>query len=525
MTDLDLQKNKLCDCNTEDVLLAKFRADIACIALIKFKNLGLSEADLEEFKAQVPGVIYPWDSKYNSYRINVNRRFNVFPLIIVMASSVVDVTIAFEFAVKNKIPFVMRAGAHSAQGYSLSDGMVIDQSRRNHVHVDSDDLDYHKTNKFFNKYDPERPVKVRVEAGATNGDLVLELNKYNLVVPAGTCPNVCISGLTLGGGVGFLMRKYGLTCDNLIELDIILADGSFVTVDKDHHSDLFWACKGGGGGNFGIVTSFTFGAKFIDKVTIFELIYDLKHLEKVLELWQTWAPSTTERITSEFNIVTPSSLMAKTLHPPNCLFYKPRDLSHISIAGLFLGNKCELNEFVKPFVELSIKPESVEVETVPYIESARHFAGKPHRLPFFKSKSTYVTKHIPKIGIKTIRKFFENPPFDSRLEFQAMGGKIAEINSKATAFPHRDALFWCGFYSYWYNEDLQDYHLNWVRQLWNEFQPYSNHQSYVNFTDADLGDKYMDYYYAKNKKKLVKIKKKYDPKYIFDFPQVIRQLD
>jgi hypothetical protein len=492
-----------CVCNEADPLQAQYRTDIACIALIKFKNMGVTEGDLKLFESSTKEVIYPWNQKYNSLRLNVNRRFNVFPLVIVMALSVNDVQRALKFALKYKIPISMRSGAHNSEGYSLCTGMVIDQSMRKGIKIHT------------------KKMLVRVEAGVQNGDLAEALTKYNVAVPSGTCPNVGISGLTLGGGVGFLMRKYGLTCDNLIELDMILADGSLVTVNGERHPDLFWAARGGGGGNFGIVVNFTFKVHPIKDVCIFEITYDLKYIEKTLQLWQEWAPKVDDRLTSEYNIASPSSLVAKDAYKcsgSKLLLYGPKNISHITIDGLFLGGKEELVELLKPFKNY----DSFTVRTVPYIEAARNFAGKPHRLPFFKNKSSYVDEPISADGIRVIKKFFENAPYDSRLEFQAFGGKVSREPIKGTAFPHRGALYWCGFSTLWYNEDDQDIHMKWVRKLWESFQKYSNNQSYVNFSDADLGSKYMRYYYGLNRDRLVKIKRKYDPEYIFDFPQAIR---
>ena len=214
-----------------------------------------------------------------------------------MAQNVNDVQNALKFALKYKIPICARSGAHNNEGYSLCTGMVIDQSMRK--------------SKF--KVNIKRML-IKTEAGVFNGDIASALAEYNVALPAGTCPNVGISGLVLGGGVGFLMRKYGLTCDNLVELDIILADGSLVTVNESKHTDLFWACKGGGGGNFGIVTSFTFKVYPIKDVCIFEITYDLKYIEETLQLWQEWAPKVDDRLTSEYNIATASSLVAKDLY-------------------------------------------------------------------------------------------------------------------------------------------------------------------------------------------------------------------
>jgi len=257
------------------------------------------------------------------------------------------------------------------------------------------------------------------------------------------------------------------------------------------------------------------------------MTHDLKYIEQTLKLWQEWAPNIDTKLTSEYNIASSSSLEAKKMHEcmkPDLMLYKPKDKSHVTIVGLYLGKKCKLMNLLKPFEDLKIHYDSFTIKTVSYLESARNFAGKPHRLPFFKNKSSFVDIPINSDGIKLIKKYFECAPDDSRLEFQAFGdnSKVNKVCEKGTAFPHRNSIYWCGFSTLWYNENDQDIHIEWIRRLWNSFQIYSNDQCYVNFSDSDLGDEYMDYYYKDNKHRLIKIKNKYDPEYVFDFPQVVK---
>jgi hypothetical protein len=501
---------KIPDFSKEEPVDAKFRDDISYIALVKLANLGVKKTTLERFQTNVKKVYYPWNAGYNSLRLNVNRHFNVFPLIILMAESLEDIKRGFKFAKKHKIQLSIRAGAHNNEGYSLCSGIVIDQSKLNKVSVNLDDIQSNKLK-----------IKVTVEAGAVLGHVIKELSEYKLAISSGTCPNVGISGLTLGGGVGFLMRKYGITSDNLIELKIILADGSHVKVNKHKYSDLFWACQGGAGGNFGIVTSFTFYAHHVHDVSIFELDYDVKYLELVLTLWQKWAPSVINDLTSEFDISSENSLMVKQMCANNKLF-KPFDTTTISVVGLYIGSKEELEVLLQPFFDLNIPTTNKVIEAVTYRESADYFAGKPHRLPFFKNKSSFVDTALNANNIETIKELFNNAPYDSRLELQAFGGAVNKVNTTSTAFPHRNSLYWCGFSTLWYDENDAKNHEQWITNLWEKFQPFSNNHCYVNFSDSDLGNNYMEYYYGENKDKLIEIKKKYDPDYIFDFPQVIR---
>jgi hypothetical protein len=497
--------------SNENPLDAKFRDDISYIALIKFSQLGVTRDDLFTFQNNVKTVYYPWNKGYNSLRFDVNRRFNIFPLIILMAETLDDVKNGFAFAIKHKIELSIRSGAHNNEGYSLCSGIVIDQSRRTNVKINIHDIKKRKKN-----------VKVEIEAGAVIGHVVKELSKYDLAISSGTCPNVGVSGLTLGGGFGFLMRKYGITSDNLVELNMILADGTYITANEHNYSDLFWANRGGGGGNFGIVTSFTFYAHHMCDVTIFELDYDIEHLVPIVSLWQKWAPNTTDKLTAELDIASENSLMVKKMCEKNRIMFKPLDKTTISVVGLYLGPKCKLKKHLKPWFDLRIKPTNTVIETVKYIKAADYFAGKPHRLPFFKNKSSFVDNPLSPEDIEVIGSIFKTAPPDSRLELQAFGGAVNNVKASHTAFPYRNSLYWCGFSTLWYDEMDANRHIDWVRKLWDKFQPFSNHHCYVNFSDSDIGEHYMEYYYHNNKDKLIKIKKKYDPTYVFNFPQVIR---
>ena len=203
-----------CQCTREsDPLFANFRADISCFTLKKFLEHGLTKDQLLEFQKQYP-IIYPWDENYDFYRFDVNRRFNIFPWMLIMATEDKDLLFGLELAKKHKIPLSLRSGSHSFEAFSLVQGIVIDQSRRKRLWLN-------KKCKTFT-----------AESGTLLGPLASELFKYNLFEPSGTCANNGLFGMTLGGGIGFTSRFYGLTCDNLLELDIILANGKKITVNS-----------------------------------------------------------------------------------------------------------------------------------------------------------------------------------------------------------------------------------------------------------------------------------------------------
>lgn len=244
-----------------------------------------------------------------------------------------------------------RNGAHSSSGFSLCEGMVIDQRFRTKIYVNI------KTN------------QATIEAGVLLSPLSVELGKLVLALPSGSCPNNGFCGLTLGGGIGFLTRKFGVTSDSLLELRTVLANDEMVTANNVENEDLYWASKGGGGCNFGIVTSFTFQVQPINEVVIFQLTYSFDVVKKVLDAWQHWAPFTVDELTAELDIFSPTSIdfMLGLLKQefnfgvpqprskiPRCtkIINNTEDdntsIRHLIITGLFLGSREELVKLIEP---------------------------------------------------------------------------------------------------------------------------------------------------------------------------------
>ena len=273
---------KQCQPNS-DVLLDNFRNDISCQVLNKFKSKGVSLQHLIDLQLVIP-IIYPWNDDYDKLRYNVNRRFVVFPWAIALCKSTKEVSILVEWCYKREIPIIARSGSHCFENFSLIDGMIIDQSKRIDLQV------------------IEKDNIAIVESGCLLGPTQLELSKYNLALVSGTCGNNGISGLTLGGGIGLLVRKYGLTSDNLLEAEVVLYDGKVIRVNCKEHNDLFWALRGAGNCNYGIITEFVFKVYKIPIVTIFDLIFPYNQMKQVIDVWQKWAPFTNENLTSELDI-------------------------------------------------------------------------------------------------------------------------------------------------------------------------------------------------------------------------------
>jgi len=458
-------------------LFSQFRADISCFTLKKFREHGLSKDELLNFQKLYP-ILYPWDENYDFLRFDVNRRFNIFPWMIIMATTDKDVLFGLELAKKHKIPLALRSGSHSFEGYSLVQGIVIDQSRRKKVWLN------------------QKCKQFTAETGTLLGPLAVKLFKHHLFEPSGTCANNGLCGLTLGGGIGFTSRAYGLTCDNLLELEMILANGKKITVNEKEHTDLFWACKGGGGGNFGIVTKLKLQAYHIDKVFLYILTTPL-HKESLKNLFLTWQKISIhfpDNLSSEFNIIN----------------------KEIIITGLYLGERDEkLQHLLHPLIEHSKK---VEIKYVPYIEAARYFTGTARWLPFFKAKNSFLSLPFPKSSLPIILKYCSQPR--GTFKVNVLGGKIAEIKPHETAFDFRHSLFWLLLNSQWANEDQQPEFVSWITNFYNELGPYFPGHIYVNTPDAAIPN-YLAQYYGNNLKRLIEVKRKYDPENIFKYPQSI----
>ena len=313
------------------------------------------------------------------------------------------------------------------------------------------------------------PFRVTVQSGIAIGTLVQALSKHGLGLPTGTCAGVGIAGLSLGGGLGFLTRRWGLTCDQLLALEIVLADGRRIKADaKGPHSDLLWAAKGAGGGNFGIVTSFTFRVFPVRMVTIFDAFWPRSELKKVLGGWQRWAPFTDPDLTTEYNI------------------YGGLD-EPVQITGQLVGADPEkLLRLLKPLIKVVGQPidDQKNIKVVPWADAVRYFSGTQRRPPF-KNKSDFVDALLPTEALDTIEEFMNTIPEPSnpdaaRLEFVAFGGENNLIPPHATAFPHRKTtLFWIQYIVRWEEYQQESAKLRWVREFYRVMTPWVSGFTYV----------------------------------------------
>jgi FAD/FMN-containing dehydrogenase len=428
-------------------------------------------------------VIWPEDPDYEAARQSFNARFSRFPAAIVVCDNTTDVQNAVRWSRQEGTPLRARSGGHSYEAFSLiNDGLVIDTGGLTNVVVDA-----------------ARGEAV-VGAGVRLLDCYRRLWDYGVTIPGGTCPGIGIAGLTLGGGIGFLSRQYGLTCDTLLAVDLVDADGDVLHASDQEHADLFWALRGGGGGNFGIATAFTFRVHPIGDVTICTVTWPWDDVAEVLDAWQRWAPFVDERLCVALAVAHPSA-------------------GTISATGLFTGPATELPSLLEPLLQAGMPGEPV-IQSLPFLTAAEQFAGPPIDSVRFKNASALAYEPLPAEAIATLVDHLRAAPFASNLVgFFPLGGAIAAVDPAVTAFPHRRALFDLQYQAYWWDDAAEPASLSWVRDLRAAMAPYMT-GAYVNYIDADLPD-WGTAYYGTNLERLVQTKAQYDPDSIFDGPQSI----
>lgn len=449
-------------------------------------------------------VVWPDSPDYPQARAEYNARFSRFPRVIVFACETRDVANAVRWAQAQTppVPIRMRCGRHSYEGFSVADGaIVIDVSEMTRVKVDT------------------QARTATVQAGIQLYPLYEELWKHRMTIPGGSCPTVGVSGLTLGGGFGLVSRLFGLTCDALLGVEMVTADGSVVRADERTNTDLLWACRGGGGGNFGIATELTFRLFPVGDVSIYKVMWPWNAIRPVTERWQHWAPGVDERLVSILKLTAKS-------------------LGTVSSIGEFVGSSRELRMLLEPLLAAA-EPQTVSVRTMPYIDAVRFFAGKipqqkewaahHHALATedgqppqaFKNTSAYAYQRFGPQALDVIERSLAAAPSNTGLvQLDNYGGAVDRVPSHATAFYHRKGVLWnMQYQAYWTDPAEQERQIAWVEGFRRAMLPYTR-GAYANYCDIDIED-WPVAYYGENFPRLVRVKRKYDPRNVFHFAQSI----
>ncbi|REB11577.1 FAD-binding oxidoreductase [Sporosarcina sp. BI001-red] len=432
-------------------------------------------------------VIFRGDPGYHEARQNWNPFSDSYPLVFVFAQNHLDVSNAIIWAQENKVPLRARSGRHALEREmsQVKDGIVIDVSDMNHVRLDR-----------------ENGVAF-VETGGTVGQIVKSLAQKGLMFPFGDSPSVGIGGITLGGGIGPLCRSIGLISDNLIGVKMVDAQGKLLIANEEENSDLLWASRGGGGGNFGIATEYEFNLHCAPaKATTFEIVWPWEQLEQVFDAWQNWAPFVDHRLGTSLEIGG-----------------KCNGLLHAS--GLFLGSKAELTNLLEPITSTGT-PTEVNIQNLPWRVVVNNLLpADPIPDPSSsKFSSAWVEEIWPDRAIRSMRSFLEKATgTESNFYFLNWGGAVSEIPSDKTAFFWRKPKFYTEWSASWMDPSEARKNIALVTKTRENLDPFIK-GSYVNVPDFNIKD-FGPTYYGRNFDRLRKVKTKYDPSNVFNYPQSI----
>jgi FAD/FMN-containing dehydrogenase len=453
----------------------------------------LTTSSIEQLEQSLLGnLIQPEDPEYEEARSIFNGMIDKHPRLIAHCRDVTDVIAAVNFAREQQLETAVLGGGHSAPGLSLvENGLVIDLSEMKGIRVD-----------------PEART-VRVEAGCRLGEIDHATHAFGLATVSGFIANTGIAGLTLGGGHGYLSRKYGLTIDNLLSADVVLANGELVHASEQENADLFWALRGGGG-NFGVVTSFEFRLHPVDMVMGGPLFWPLDVLEDTLRWYREWLPQTSVDV-SPFYMV--------GAVPPVDHF--PKEIQGQTICGLqwcYLGPEEKLDEVMRPARQVA-KPLFEHVGPMPYPALQSMF--DPLHPPGFQWywKGDFV-KELTDDAISIHRRFAELPTPQSVMHLYPIDGAVHQVSPEATAWNYRDAN-WSMIIAGASPEPADaDKLKTWVRNYWDAIHPHSREASYINFM-MEEGQERIKAFYGTNYERLQQIKAKYDPDNFFHINQNI----
>lgn len=434
--------------------------------------------DWNALRSQLPGgLVLPGDSGYAAAARSYNPLFdNRRPAAIARCTTVEDVQRCVETARNARMPIAARSGGHSYAGYSVPDnGLVVDLRPMANVQVNGD--------------------TAVVGGGARLMEVYAALANAGRALPAGSCPTVGIGGLTLGGGIGVTARKFGLTCDKLVAAQVVTADGKQQTVDG---GDLLWALKGGGGGNFGIVTSFTFATEPAPDITVFALKYPAGSTADVVGAWQQWVARQPDELWSNCVVSAGSS--------PSC-----------RVGGAVVGDE----NLAKDLLKTMPRASSITITQKGYLDAMRYFGGCSQRSvaqcrpqseggqlgrESFTASSRIINQAIdPNALVNLLR---GRSGLDVLLD--SLGGAVGRVKPGDSAFPHRSALASAQIYSSGNAQDVAE-----VR----DGLP-TGTTGYVNYIDPTMPD-WAAAYYGDNLPRLKKVAAKYDPDKVFTFAQAV----
>lgn len=456
------------------------------------KVADLDPAVIDKFAAQLRGkIVLPNDKSYDDTRVVYNAMINKHPGMFVMCVDVADVMLAVNFGRENNLLVAVRGGGHNGGGLGLcDDGLVIDLSGLKFVRVDTTDN------------------TVRVGGGNVWGEVDHATHPFGLAVPAGIISTTGVGGLTLGGGVGHLSRKYGLTIDNLLEADMVLADGSFVTVNANKNTDLFWAIRGGGG-NFGIITSFKFQAHPVKNVFGGPTLWPIEKTNEIMKWYNEFIQNAPDELNGFVTtMIIPGPPFPEFLH----------NKQFCGIVWCYVGDLTKAEELFKPI--LAMDPVFQHVGEMPYPSVQSMFDGLfPPGLQWYW-RADFFNDLCADISAKHLEFGSKIPTALSQMHMYPISGAAGRIAKDATPWAYRDAKYAGVIVGVDQDPANGEKITKWCKDYWEALHPYSSGGAYLNFI-MDEGQDRIKASYKGNYDRLIKIKKAYDPNNFFRVNQNI----
>ena len=461
-------------------------------------SIQIDTSTLETFRDQLRGeVLRPGDESYDEARTVWNAMIDREPAVIARCTGAADVITAVDFARDLDLLLSVKGGGHNVAGTAVcDDGLMIDLSPMDSVRVDPD------------------TQTARVGGGAVWGDVDHETQAFGLATTGGIVSSTGVAGLTLGGGLGYLARKYGLAHDNLRSVDVVTADGELVHASEDEHPELFWGIRGGGG-NFGIVTSFEFDLhKVGPEVLAGVLVYRYEDAADVLRFYREFMADAPDEIQcyAVFGKGSPELGLPEPLHGETILILLP------CYAGTIEAGK----EALRPLREFG-DPLADAVEPMPYtaLQQMLDERNSEGARNYWKSHNFY---ELPEGAIETMVEYCNStaPFFSVFIEW--MDGAIGRVDADATAFPHRDKSFSVNILMRWTDPERDDERIAWAREFHEAMAPYAADGVYVNYLDKDEAERVPEAY-GERYERLRELKAEWDPENRFRMNQNIKPSD
>ena len=462
--------------------------------------LKVKKHELAEFENLIHGkIVYPWNKDYNEDRKSFNNVYPALPIMIVYVVCYEDVRQCLKLAQKHQLLTCIRSGGHSLADYSVCDGIVIDISELKSIYVNLSD----KT--------------ATIEAGCKFEGIFPVIEQYGLHMPGGGCPTVSVAGYMQGGGFGLTSRNYGMNCDNVVEVTVMLANGKIVVANESQNVDLFWAIRGGTGGNFGILLN---------------IKYQLHELGNIWGTKIVWAIDSDPENAAQALFTIQENYLKDNILPElgieTVLSTDADGLKKVFFCASWIGSEDDFDKVLEPLLKIPGADVVLKKKGRYSAINSAVLDGTPNLPEGIKaySKSAYIARDLSQADWKNILNFFLTSPNQyTMIDMECYGGKINSIEIEQSAFIHRNVKmdFFCDAF---FNKETNDQKENeeWLQSLFEFMTQYSNGHSYQNYPNRNQED-FRWAYWGNYYNQLVQIKNKYDPENFFRYQQSIGPME